>query len=262
MTRRFAFFRFMQLFLILIMPFIVQTALGGFVAGSGVVIWSILSPLGALMFSGPNRARPWLLAFLGVLAAAVLLEAPASGWSAPIPNEWRVFSFPINFFGLSYVVYFLERYFVVQKEKLQREIGANAVKLIRMEELDQENERLIKLDQMKDNFISAVSHELRTPLTSIQGYSKLLASGKSGNLDEMQKDFIDTILRNSQRLYILVSDLLDVSRLDSRNFPLDLAETKPEEIVAGAVSSLKILSGTVRPSCWPTPPAWNRCSST
>lgn len=51
-TKRYGIFRFSQLLLILILPFWLQCSLGGFAASSTVMIWAILSPLGALMFSG------------------------------------------------------------------------------------------------------------------------------------------------------------------------------------------------------------------
>ncbi len=75
--------------------------------------------------------------------------------------------------------------------------------------------REAELDRMKDEFVSTVSHELRTPMTSIKGYTDLLASGKIGDLSEMQQKFINIIKSNADRLSALVNDILDVSRIDT-----------------------------------------------
>src|SRR6185503_20492304 len=61
-TRQFTFFRFSQLLLILLLPFVLMVALGGFVNGSAVVLWALISPLGALLFDQPRRALSWFIA--------------------------------------------------------------------------------------------------------------------------------------------------------------------------------------------------------
>jgi PAS domain S-box-containing protein len=85
-----------------------------------------------------------------------------------------------------------------------------------------------ELDRMKDEFVSLVSHELRTPLTSIKGYVDLLIDGDAGEVTEEQKEFLDIVKNNSDRLVLLVNDLLDVSRIEAgrvnlRLQPVDLA---------------------------------------
>ena len=62
LTGRYGFFRFSQLLLILVLPFLLMVVLGGFVNGSGIIIWALLSPLGALMFAGRQQAIRWFLA--------------------------------------------------------------------------------------------------------------------------------------------------------------------------------------------------------
>jgi DNA-binding response OmpR family regulator len=85
-----------------------------------------------------------------------------------------------------------------------------------------------ELDRMKDEFVSLVSHELRTPLTSIKGYVDLLIDGDAGDVTEEQKEFLEIVKNNSDRLVLLVNDLLDVSRIEAgrvnlRVQPVDLA---------------------------------------
>lgn len=72
-----------------------------------------------------------------------------------------------------------------------------------------------ELDEMKTEFVSTVSHELRTPLTSIKGYAALLADGRLGALNEQQKKSVDIINGESDRLTILINDILDLSRMEA-----------------------------------------------
>ena len=71
------------------------------------------------------------------------------------------------------------------------------------------------VEQMKSEFISVASHEMRTPLTSIHGVIKLLCANRLGELSEKGKVMADMALRNSDRLVRLVSDILDLERMES-----------------------------------------------
>jgi two-component system, OmpR family, phosphate regulon sensor histidine kinase PhoR len=97
----------------------------------------------------------------------------------------------------------------------------------RTRELAEANERLGELDRLKDQFVSNVSHELRTPLTNIKLYLDLLQRGRPDRRDH----YLAVLERESDRLQILIDDLLDLSRLDiarvkgtSDPAPVDLAE--------------------------------------
>lgn len=72
-----------------------------------------------------------------------------------------------------------------------------------------------QIAQAKNDFVSLVSHELRTPMTSIKGYTDLLLKGAVGALNEQQKNFMTIVKSNVDRMAELVSDLLEVSRLEA-----------------------------------------------
>lgn len=84
-------------------------------------------------------------------------------------------------------------------------------------ELMNANQQLRELDQLKSNFISTVSHELRTPLTSVIGYSEMLLEGLAGDINEEQSEYISTILEKGESLLGLISQVLDLSRIESGN---------------------------------------------
>jgi PAS domain S-box-containing protein len=82
---------------------------------------------------------------------------------------------------------------------------------------------LKRVEQMKDEFVSAVSHELRTPLTSINGSLGLLSAGVAGALPGPALDLVTIAARNCARLVRLVNDILDSEKIESGNLRFKLA---------------------------------------
>jgi PAS domain S-box-containing protein len=80
----------------------------------------------------------------------------------------------------------------------------------------------VELDRLKSEFVATVSHELRTPMTSIKGYVDILLMGAAGPLNNQQVHFLEIVKNNSERLAILVNDLLDISRIESGRLNLAL----------------------------------------
>jgi signal transduction histidine kinase len=115
---------------------------------------------------------------------------------------------------------------------LAKSIGLMIQKLkIKIEELNSFNTSLEKLnhelnflDKQKDEFISLTAHELKTPLTSIKGFTQLLQD-RSILLDfNMSNHYLDLINKNTDRLYNLVLDIVDSSRLSLGKLKLNIAE--------------------------------------
>jgi guanylate cyclase len=123
LTRKYRLFRFSQLVLILFLPFLLMVALGGFINGSAVVLWGLLSPLGALLFDEPRHALGWLLAYLGLILLSGILQPYldiSSGLSTAVVN----FFFVINLIAVSALVFLMVYYFVGQKNTYQQKSEA------------------------------------------------------------------------------------------------------------------------------------------
>ena len=73
----------------------------------------------------------------------------------------------------------------------------------------------IRLDRMKQEFISTVSHELRTPLTSVKGSLGMVAAGALGDIPEKAMDMVRIAHRNTDQLIHLVNDILDLGKFES-----------------------------------------------
>src|SRR5215218_3261179 len=118
LTRRFRLFRFIQLFLSLVLPFLMMVALGGFVNGSATIVWALIAPLGALVVADRRQATLWFLAFLGLVLFSSFLE-PAIRPTRDVPLLVQTIFFVMNIGGVSAAAFVLLSYFVGQKKKLQ-----------------------------------------------------------------------------------------------------------------------------------------------
>lgn len=91
----------------------------------------------------------------------------------------------------------------------------------RTSELAEARDEAVRANKSKSEFVSIVSHELKLPMTSIKGYSDLMLSGATGQLNENQVNFLTTVRNNVNRMATLVSDLADISRIESGNLRLE-----------------------------------------
>jgi signal transduction histidine kinase len=100
-------------------------------------------------------------------------------------------------------------------------------------QLSAQNDRLLELDRLKDEFVATASHELRTPLTSLRGYLDMSLDPADGPLSPTRESHLRIAQRNADRLTVLVEQLLFLARADSHPLeldrqPVDLAEILDE----------------------------------
>ncbi len=110
------------------------------------------------------------------------------------------------------------------------------------QELVNANKELESLNEIKSDFVSTVSHELRTPLTSIQGYVSLVLEGDAGQINSQQKEFLAIVKEESQRLTRLISDLLDISKIESGNMKITLEDFNLSEFVNGYLKEARSIT--------------------
>jgi len=82
--------------------------------------------------------------------------------------------------------------------------------------LDQANQRLAHLDQVKSDFINVISHELRTPMSILYGYAQILLSDLDGNGDDYHRQLVEGINTGTGRMQEIIENMLDVTKIDSR----------------------------------------------
>jgi len=106
------------------------------------------------------------------------------------------------------------------------------------------NEDLKQLDEAKDEFISMASHQLRTPLTTTKGYVSMILEGDFGKTTKEMKEPLTQALDGANRMARMVSDLLNVSRMDAGKFFIDAHDTDLSVVVPSEVSGLQTLAAS------------------
>ena len=191
-SKRYKFFCRSQLFLILILPFLLQWSLGGFAASGSVIIWSILAPIGALMFAGTTRAIPWFFAYLLVMTLSGFLDGRYISRPA-LPPLITIISFVMNIGAVSAIVFYLLKFFVQAREQA-------------MAELDREHR---KVRQSLSLAMEVQQNLLPRSNPSVKG---LDIAGKSVYCDETggdYYDFIDPEIPAADAVRIVVGDVSD-----------------------------------------------------
>ncbi|MFM9836314.1 MAG: adenylate/guanylate cyclase domain-containing protein [Methylophilaceae bacterium] len=183
-SKKFEYFTFTQLVMLLVMPFFMQWAIGGYEASSGIAIWAILSPIGALMILGTRQSTPWLILFALLAVLSWKLNYLFAGNSLPIPRHIKDTFFLMNIMGTACILYGVMRYFQNQKERTLQELS-----------LEQARSEKLLLNilpksiatRLKDNDMRiADSHEAVTVLfADIVGFTKLTASMSPAELVEL-----------------------------------------------------------------------------
>ena len=156
LTRRYHLFRFSQLILILLLPFFLMMALGGFISGSAVIIWALICPLGALLFDEPSHAPRWFIAFVGLVVLGGLLQ-PYVGFTNNLTPGQIFFFFAINLIGVSSIVFLMVFYFVGQKNEFQ------------------ERSEILLLNILPKEIVAILKNEQRTIADHFDGASIMFA---------------------------------------------------------------------------------------
>ena len=121
-TRNVRFFRFSQLFLILVLPWLMMLSLGGFKNSSVVIVWSVLSPLVVVLIEDLRRAKKWLYGFVALLIVSGFLQPYLS--PVPLPEPFVTWFFVLNLgvviaLGFSFLYYFVgQRNFFQQRSEM------------------------------------------------------------------------------------------------------------------------------------------------
>jgi signal transduction histidine kinase len=108
----------------------------------------------------------------------------------------------------------------------------------RTHELEQIAIRAQEMESLKSLFIATIGHELRTPLTSILGFTEILMSGYSGNINEKQYEQLNTVYRSGEYLLNLINKVLDISKIEAGKFEVNPEEFNINEIINDVVQTL------------------------
>ncbi|QJR15736.1 adenylate/guanylate cyclase domain-containing protein [Usitatibacter palustris] len=121
-TRKLVTFAVIQLGLILFAPFAMQWAIGNFVTSSGVSLWGLMAPVGAVTVLGTRQSVPWFFAWLFMTVMAGVFDYLLSGTTGRFDMQTVAVFFVLNFAAISVMIYSLLWYFASEKQKLRMQV--------------------------------------------------------------------------------------------------------------------------------------------
>ena len=171
--------------------------------------------------------------FVGIITTVAFLGVTLFIWySATLQNETAlylslIFSTVLSLLLgiLSGVVRFNNNNLEMLVEGRTRELAEKNRALQVQTEKAQESARL------KDEFVMTMSHELKTPLNAIIGFSDILLEEIQGSLNEKQQDSLKRLSGSAQDLHTLVSNILDLSKMEAGQMGLTLAAYQPNKVL-------------------------------
>jgi class 3 adenylate cyclase len=142
----FRWFRFSQLALILFFPFVAQWSMGNFISGSGVILWGLMAPIGAVFVMGLRESLPWFFAYIFFTALTGFFDFMLVDAGTPLDQpsaislRTSVIFFALNFIAISGLVYAMLRFAFEQKRLVQGKLQ-DAMSLLTLEQ--DRSERLL-----------------------------------------------------------------------------------------------------------------------
>ncbi len=124
--RHLAPFCVMQLSLFLFTPFVLQWSIGNFVNASGVSLWALLAPVGAIVILGTRESVPWFIAYIFMTALSGMFDYVLQWDTKQFEMKTVAVFFVLNFVSISAMVYVLLWYFSREKNKLKMAIDAKS----------------------------------------------------------------------------------------------------------------------------------------
>jgi signal transduction histidine kinase len=118
-------------------------------------------------------------------------------------------------------------------------VGLESKVAERTKELTTVNEKLADASEHKSRFLANVNHELRTPLSSIIGYARLLHRGTEGQISSLQRENLDDLLRNAERLLGLIDGLLDFAKIEAGKMDVHIEPVRVEEMIQTTVATVE-----------------------
>jgi len=203
-------------------------------------------------------------------AAGDMVASIETSQGAYLTSRWVVIGFAVGSIGLALILGYAFSWSLIgpvkemdarlkqiasgdfsqHVEVLNRdELGTLAANLNRMnDELGQLYQQLETANRHKSDFLASMSHEFRTPLNAIIGYGRLVRRATEGQISPLQRENLQDLLNNAERLLNLIDSLLDFAKIEAGKMAVRVEPVRVSEIIHGAASTIESIlnSASVR----------------
>ena len=250
-----------QMLLILLIPTVLQWAIGGYAASGAVILWAFLSPtVAAVVSRKASHALYWFIAFVTLVILSLFLESVVFTHDVGMPDYGKNLFFIMNILAPLTTAFFIVIYFVATGRNAQSELYAQSEELesankslqnltnsleetvqIRTRELQTALQAAEAASRTKSQFLANMSHELRTPLNAIIGYSDMLEEDAE---DMGYMDIVPDLIKiqsAGKHLLGLINDILDISKIEAGKVDLYLEDFPLQELIDEVISTIQPL---------------------
>lgn len=209
-----------------------------------ITVASILLPYKAA-YSLATLAVLLFCSLIGLEYFGLISHVHLEGFVSPdlYRQESYILAVIFTFVTVLYISTYMATSIAGELRKRQQEVASLRDRcLIDFTALEEVNKKLTELDRLRTYFLGMVSHDLKAPLVAIESYLQVILGGFAGDITEEQREMLDRSSHRIGGLLDLISDLLDVSRIEAGQIAKEFKDTSVSEVVEGSLEDVQGLA--------------------